>query len=63
MEFFKRAREFCKEVIVEFRRVTWPSRAELANSTVVVIAVTVVIALFLGGVDILLARVVERILR
>jgi len=63
MEFVRRAREFFREVLVEFRRVTWPSRAELINSTVVVIAVTVVIALFLGGVDILLARVVERILR
>ena len=63
MEFFKRAQEFFREVIVEFRRVTWPSRQELINSTVVVIAVTVAIALFLGGADILLARIVERILR
>ena len=63
MEFFRRAQEFFREVVAEFRRVTWPSRPELMNSTVVVIAVTVVIALFLGGVDILLARVVERILR
>jgi preprotein translocase subunit SecE len=58
-----RAREFIQEVIAEFHKVTWPSRAELINSTVVVIAVTVVLAFFLGGVDIVLARVVERILR
>ena len=32
------------------------------NSTVVVIVVTVVLAFFLGGVDIVLARVVEWIL-
>ena len=63
MEFLKRAREFFEEVLAEFRKVTWPSRQELINSTVVVIAVTVVIAFFLGGVDIVLARVVERILR
>ncbi len=63
MEFLKRAKEFFDEVLAEFRRVTWPSREELINSTVVVIAVTVVIAFFLGGVDIVLARVVERILR
>ncbi|MGH7308464.1 MAG: preprotein translocase subunit SecE [Candidatus Rokuibacteriota bacterium] len=58
-----RIREFVQEVMVEFRKVTWPSRAELMNSTTVVIVVTVVLALFLGGVDIALARVVERILR
>jgi preprotein translocase subunit SecE len=63
MGFLGRVREFVREVVVEFRKVTWPSRAELLNSTTVVVAVTVVIAFFLGGVDIGLARIVERILR
>ncbi|HWO44783.1 MAG TPA: preprotein translocase subunit SecE [Methylomirabilota bacterium] len=63
MEFLRRTQEFIREVVAEFRKVTWPSRQELINSTVVVITVTVVVALFLGGVDIVLARVVERILR
>ncbi len=63
MGVVERVREFVREVLAEFRKVTWPSRPELANSTVVVVAVTVVLALFLGGVDIALARVVERILR
>jgi preprotein translocase subunit SecE len=61
--FLTRAQEFVREVMIEFRKVTWPSRQELVNSTVVVIVVTVVLAFFLGGVDIALARVVERILR
>jgi preprotein translocase subunit SecE len=63
MGFLGRVREFIREVMAEFRKVTWPSRAELLNSTVVVVAVTVVIAFFLGGVDIGLARIVEGILR
>ena len=63
MGFVSRAQEFIREVIVEFRKVTWPSRQELINSTAVVIAVTVVLAFFLGAVDIGLARIVERILR
>jgi preprotein translocase subunit SecE len=57
-----RLREFAQEVLVEFRKVTWPSRQELVNSTVVVIVVTVVLSLFLGGVDIVLARAVEWVL-
>ena len=61
--FVTRAQEFVKEVMIEFRKVTWPSRQELINSTAVVIVVTVVLAFFLGGVDIALARIVERILR
>ena len=63
MGFLRRAQEFMQEVLAEFRKVTWPSRQDLINSTVVVIVVTVVIAFFLGGVDIALARIVERILR
>ena len=63
MDFLRRAQEFVREVIAEFRKVTWPSRQELINSTVVVIAVTMVVALFLGSVDIVLAKIVEAILR
>jgi len=63
MGFVTRAREFVREVLIEFKKVTWPSRQELLNSTAVVIVVTVVLAFFLGGVDIGLARIVERILR
>ena len=63
MDFLRRTQEFVREVVAEFRKVAWPSRQELINSTVVVIAVTVVVALFLGAVDVALARIVERILR
>jgi preprotein translocase subunit SecE len=63
MEFVTRVREFVQEVLLEFRRVTWPSRQELINSTVVVLALTVVVAFFLGGVDIGLSKLVQRVLR
>ena len=58
-----RVQEFFREVMLEFKRVTWPSRLELTNSTAVVIVVTLVLAFFLGLVDIGLTKVVERILR
>jgi preprotein translocase subunit SecE len=63
MGFVTRIREFVQEVLAEFRKVTWPSHQELINSTTIVIVVTVVLAFFLGGVDIALSKVVERILR
>jgi preprotein translocase subunit SecE len=62
MQAVARLREFVQEVLAEFRKVTWPSRQELVNSTVVVIAVTLVLAFFLGAVDIVLARLVEWVL-
>jgi preprotein translocase subunit SecE len=63
MQVVTRIKEFVQDVLVEFRKVTWPSRQELINSTTVVIVVTVVLAFFLGGLDIALTRLVERILR
>ena len=58
-----KVREFSREVLAEFRKVTWPSRQELVNSTVVVITVTIALAFFLWGVDWPLAELVRRILR
>jgi preprotein translocase subunit SecE len=62
MQAVTRIKEFAQDVFVEFRKVTWPTRQELINSTAVVIVVTVVLAFFLGGVDVVLTRLVERIL-
>ena len=63
MGFLTRTREFIQEVLAEFKKVNWPTREQLLNSTVIVLVVTVVLAFFLGFVDIALARVVEKILR
>ena len=63
MEFLSRMQQFFREVAAEFRRVSWPSRAEVARSTLVVLAVVVVLAVYLGAVDVGLSKVVGVILR
>ena len=63
MEFLKRVQQFVHEVLGEFRRVNWPSRAEVMRSTVVVLAVVFILAFYLGAVDVGLARLVEVILK
>jgi preprotein translocase subunit SecE len=63
MEFLTKIREFFHDVVVEFRRVSWPSRREVVGSTTVVIVLTVILALFLAGVDNALSWIVSRILR
>jgi preprotein translocase subunit SecE len=63
MEFLTRLREFFKEVAAEFRRVNWPSRQEVAASTVVVLVVVFVLSMYLGAVDVALSRLVEVILK
>jgi preprotein translocase subunit SecE len=63
MEFLRRVQQFFREVLAEFRRVSWPSRADVMSSTVVVVVVVFVLAFFLGAVDVGLSRIVETILR
>ena len=42
---------FFKEVYLELKKVNWLSRRELFKYTMIVIAVTLVVASFLGGLD------------
>ena len=63
MDFLKRVREFFKEVAAEVRRVNWPSRNYVAASTMVVLVVVFVLAMYLGAVDVGLSRLVEVILK
>ena len=49
--------------MAEFKKVNWPGRSAIINSTAVVLVVTVVIAFFLAAVDVGLARVVGLVLR
>jgi preprotein translocase subunit SecE len=61
MEFLGRIQQFFRDVMTEFRRVTWPGRDDVVNSTIVVLFVVFVLAAFLWMVDISLAWVVGRI--
>jgi preprotein translocase subunit SecE len=63
MEFLGRVKEFFQEVAAEFRRVNWPSRQDVASSTMLVLVVVFVLAMYLGAVDVGLSRLVEVILK
>jgi preprotein translocase subunit SecE len=63
MEFLQKVRDFFRDVMVEFRRVSWPSRREVAGSTAVVVVMVLVLAVFLAGVDNILSWLVGHILR
>ncbi|SVA82839.1 uncharacterized protein METZ01_LOCUS135693, partial [marine metagenome] len=48
---------FFGEVFSELRKVSWPTRQEATRLTLMVIALSATIGLFLGLVDMLFARV------
>jgi preprotein translocase subunit SecE len=61
--YFGKALQFLREVKAELKKVTWPSRKQTVGSTVVVILVVVMIAFFLGVVDIGLSAAVRTVLQ
>lgn len=53
---------FVKEAYEELRKVSWPSKKQTINYTFVVIGVSVVVAVFLGVLDMIFSSLVERII-
>ncbi len=45
----------------ELRKVSWPTRKEATNLTLIVLAVTAGMAIFLGAVDFLFAKLIQLI--
>lgn len=50
---------FIADVREELKKVTWPSRQQVIRLTAVVIVVSLIVALYVGGLDILLAKALE----
>jgi len=63
MSLAAQAREFVKDVQVEFSKISWPSRNELRDSTVVVILTVMIVSAFIGVVDQLLNMLVHLLFR
>ena len=55
-------RKFMSDVVVEMKKVSWPSIHELRGSTVVVIVTVIILAIFIGVVDRILSLGLERVL-
>lgn len=51
---------FLKEVKLELKKVNWPTRQETVKYTLIVIGVSAGVAIFLGGLDLLFAEVLEK---
>jgi len=45
---------FLKDVRIELSKVSWPTREQLIQYTLIVLGLSLAIALFLGGIDFIL---------
>ena len=63
MKIFSKITKFVTEVKVEMQKVSWSDRNELIGSTGIVIISTVLLAIFIGIVDLVLSRFINILLR
>lgn len=61
--FIDKGVQFLREVKVELKKVTWPSRKQTMGSTVVVLVIVTIISLFLGVVDAGLSGLIRAVLQ
>ena len=57
----RRGSRFITEVIAELRKVSWPTRTQLAQSTAVVLVVVAIVSIYLAALDAVFRRVVDAI--
>ena len=60
---YTRAVEFLREVKIELKKVTWPTRKQTLGSTAVVIVLVMIISVFLGLVDVSLGNLVQAVFK
>ena len=61
--FLKDAAQFFREVKIELQKVTFPTRQETVGSTIIVLILTVLVAVYLGFSDWALAKIVKMLLQ
>jgi preprotein translocase subunit SecE len=63
MNWWQRLKTFLSEVVVETRKVSWPSRDEVVATTVVVIIASFVFGIFLYICDLVFLRLVTWVIK
>jgi preprotein translocase subunit SecE len=56
-------RKFIGEVVAEMKKVSWTKRAELVDSTLVVIFASLLLGVFVAAIDLIYSKGVTTILR
>ena len=54
---------FFREVRSELKKVIWPTKAEVIRLTIIVLAVSLVMGLYIGGLDILFTKLTDLLIK
>ena len=54
---------FLKETREELKKVVWPTRDQVIRSTIIVILLSLIVGVFLGGLDFVFTKLIEIIVK
>lgn len=54
---------FLRETRDELKKVVWPSKQEVIRLTFVVIIVSMIVGIFLGGLDFVFVKIIEMVVK
>jgi preprotein translocase subunit SecE len=63
MQWWKRLKTFLSEVVVETKKVTWPTKQEVINTTTVVVIASFIFGIYLYLCDLIYLFLTQRIFR
>ncbi len=63
MNIFNRIKKYILEVVAEMKRVSWAKRKELLSTTVVVIVLSFIMAIFVGFFDFIFSTLLRLVIR
>jgi preprotein translocase subunit SecE len=59
---WKTIKQFYKDVVIEMKKVIWPSRTEVVNYTIVVLITVAIVSTFILVLDVILSRLLHLII-
>ncbi|MBI4084874.1 MAG: preprotein translocase subunit SecE [Candidatus Levybacteria bacterium] len=54
---------YIRETFDEMKKVKWPTRAEVTRLTIIVLIISVIVGLYIGGLDYIFTKLMELILK
>lgn len=60
MNIVSKLTTYLKEVRLEMKKVNWPGREQTIRYTLIVIGVSLVVAIYLGGLDIIFTTLINK---
>lgn len=56
----KKIISFLKEVKTEIKKINWPTKKEVFRHTIIVLVISIIVAIFLGGLDYIYTLLMEK---